>query len=126
MPETQCLKRLKIDNISTRLFNFQLHNRLQKIFAVPTITPPVLIVPIRRLYPKNEGRRVMPSENAKPNDRNEPNRLSDKDVVQIGELLKSGRIPLKLVTGEQNTGRVTVMPGAIHAEENAIVIFVCG
>lgn len=57
---------------------------------------------------------------------NDSTKLTEKEAVQLGELVKAGKIPLKLVTGNQTSGRVTLLPGAVHAEENATVIFVCG
>jgi len=46
----------------------------------------------------------------------------------IAEAYKSGRVPLKIVTGHQTTSNLNfdLKPGAIVAEEGATVIFVCG
>lgn len=52
--------------------------------------------------------------------------LTEQDRILIGDLAGAGKIPLKLVTGKQITAPITLMPGAIHAEEGATIIFVCG
>jgi hypothetical protein len=53
-----------------------------------------------------------------------------RELVDRGELDPSilEAVPVKLVTGEQITGRLsfTLAPGAIVAERGATVLFVCG
>lgn len=52
----------------------------------------------------------------------------NNEVLNLSRLLQQGSVPLKLVTetGAQKTGEVFLAEGAVLAEKNATVIFVCG
>ena len=51
---------------------------------------------------------------------------SEESSLQIGDLVKNGKIPLKIVSGTQSTESIRLAPGAVVAHEGATVIFVCG
>ncbi len=55
-------------------------------------------------------------------------KLENNDVLDLSRLFENGSLPLKLVTetGAQKTGEVFLAEGAVIAEKNASVIFVCG
>ena len=52
----------------------------------------------------------------------------NNEVLALSRLLQNGSLPLKLITetGAQKTGELFLAKGAVVANKNATVIFVCG